>query len=301
MSRQRTGTLYGVAAYLLWGLFPLYWRLLDRAAAPEILAHRIVWSLVVVVVLLATRGRLAGVRAVVRDRRRLRLLVIAALLLSVNWVTYIWGVNHEHVVETSLGYFINPLVTLLLGVFVLGERLRPVQWAATAGAALAVTVLTIEAGRPPWIALVLAFSFGSYALLKKKADVGAVESLTVETAALVIPALGFIVFLQVSGRGTFATYGAGHATLLALAGIVTAVPLLFFGAAATRVPLSTLGLLQYLAPTVQFLIAVVRFGEPLPPLRLVGFVLVWLALAVFMTDALTHHRRVLRLAADGLI
>ncbi|HSK54168.1 MAG TPA: EamA family transporter RarD [Jiangellales bacterium] len=297
MSTTRRGALYGVAAYGLWGLFPLYWPLLEPAGAVEILAHRIVWSLVVVVALLALGGRVAALRRL--GRRAYVLLSLAAVVITVNWGTYIWGVNNEHVVETSLGYFVNPLVTVLMGVVVLHERLRPAQWGAVALATVAVVVLTLDYGRPPWIALALAFSFATYGLLKKKAGVGAAESLAVETGVLVLPAAAFLVWLGSRGAGTFGTEGLGHAVLLAGAGLVTAVPLLFFSAAATRVPLTTLGLLQYLAPTFQFAIGVFLYGEPLPPVRLVGFVLVWAALAVFTVEALEHRRRQIRLAVQA--
>ena len=297
MSTTRHGALYGVAAYTLWGLFPLYWPLLEPAGAVEILAHRIVWSLVVVVVLLSVGGRLAGLRRL--GRRAYVLLSVAAVVITVNWGTYIWGVNNEHVVETSLGYFVNPLVTVLLGVVVLGERLRPAQWGAVALATVAVIVLTLDYGRPPWIALTLAFSFATYGLLKKKAGVGAAESLAVETGVLVLPAAAYLLWLGARGDGTFGTEGLRHAVLLAGAGLVTAVPLLFFSAAATRVPLTTLGLLQYLAPTFQFAIGIFLYGEPLPPVRLVGFVLVWAALAVFTVEALEHRRRQIRLAVQA--
>jgi chloramphenicol-sensitive protein RarD len=297
VSTTRRGTLYGVAAYGLWGLFPLYWPLLEPAGAVEILAHRIVWSLVVVVALLALGGRVAALRRL--GRRAYVLLSLAAVVITVNWGTYIWGVNNEHVVETSLGYFVNPLVTVLMGVVVLHERLRPAQWGAVALATVAVVVLTLDYGRPPWIALALAFSFATYGLLKKKAGVGAAESLAVETGVLVLPAAAFLVWLSSRGAGTFGTEGLGHAVLLAGAGLVTAIPLLFFSAAATRVPLTTLGLLQYLAPTFQFAIGVFLYGEPLPPVRLVGFVLVWAALAVFTVEALEHRRRQIRLAVQA--
>ena len=297
MSTTRHGALYGVAAYTLWGLFPLYWPLLEPAGAVEILAHRIVWSLMVVVVLLSVGGRLAGLRRL--GRRAYVLLSVAAVVITVNWGTYIWGVNNEHVVETSLGYFVNPLVTVLLGVVVLGERLRPAQWGAVALATVAVIVLTLDYGRPPWIALTLAFSFATYGLLKKKAGVGAAESLAVETGVLVLPAAAYLLWLGARGDGTFGTEGLRHAVLLAGAGLVTAVPLLFFSAAATRVPLTTLGLLQYLAPTFQFAIGIFLYGEPLPPVRLVGFVLVWAALAVFTVEALEHRRRQIRLAVQA--
>lgn len=293
---MRRGTLYGAGAYLLWGLLPLYWPLLRPATALEVLAHRILWSLVVVVVLLALTRRLRQLLVVLRDRDRAWRLALAAVFIAVNWATYIYGVSSGQVVETSLGYFANPIVTVLLGVLVLGERLRPVQWWALGLAALAVVVLSVENGRPPLIALVLAFSFGAYGLLKKTAKVGTVEGLGVETAVLLLPAGAYVAWLAASGVGTFGSQGAGHAGLLALSGVVTAVPLLLFGAAASRVPLTTLGLLQYLAPSLQFLLGITLFGEPMPAVKLLGFALVWVALAVFSTDVVRHHRRQLRLA-----
>ena len=295
MSTARSGVLYGAAAYLLWGLFPLYWPLLRPSGSLEVLAHRIVWSLVVVLALLALTRRLPAVRAAVADRRRLAMLTLAAVVIAVNWVTFIWGVTHDRVVEVSLGYFVNPIVTVLLGVVVLGERLRPAQWAALGAAGVAVVVLTVENGRPPWLALVLAFSFATYGLLKKTAGVGAVEGLVVETAVLLPVAAGYLALLGVSGAGTFGTEGPGHAVLLALSGLVTAVPLLAFGAAASRVTLTTLGLLQYLAPTIQFVLGVTLFGEPLPLAKLVGFLLVWSGLALFTAD-LVRSSRARRLA-----
>ncbi len=296
MTSTRRGTLYGAGAYLLWGLFPLYWPLLAPAGALEVLAHRILWSLVVVVVLLGVTRRLPQLRAAVRDRRRLAQISLAAVVIAVNWGTYIYGVTNDRVVETSLGYFVNPIVTVLLGVLVLGERLRPVQWVAMGAALVAVVVLTVENGGPPWIALVLAFSFGTYGLLKKTAGVGAVEGLAIETAVLFPVAAAYVVAIGITGQGTFTSEGGGHAVLLALAGVVTAVPLLLFGAAASRVPLTTLGVLQYLAPTLQFLLGVTLFDEPLPIAKLLGFVLVWVGLALFTVDLVRHHRRQLRLA-----
>ncbi len=296
MTSTRRGTLYGAAAYLLWGLFPLYWPLLAPAGALEVLAHRILWSLVVVVVLLGALRRLPQLRAAVRDRRRFAQISLAAVVIAVNWGTYIYGVTNDRVVETSLGYFVNPIVTVLLGVLVLGERLRPVQWVAMGAAFIAVVVLTVENGSPPWIALILAFSFGTYGLLKKTAGVGAVEGLAIETAVLFPVAAVYVLILGITGQGTFTSEGGGHALLLALAGVVTAVPLLLFGAAASRVPLTTLGVLQYLAPTMQFLLGVTLFDEPLPVAKLFGFVLVWIGLALFTVDLVRHHRRQLRLA-----
>jgi len=296
VTSTRRGTLYGAGAYLLWGLFPLYWPLLAPAGALEVLAHRILWSLVVVVVLLGVTRRLPQLRAAVRDRRRLAQISLAAVVIAVNWGTYIYGVTNDRVVETSLGYFVNPIVTVLLGVLVLGERLRPVQWVAMGAAFVAVVVLTVENGSPPWIALILAFSFGTYGLLKKTAGVGAVEGLAIETAVLFPVATAYVVAIGITGQGTFTSEGGGHAALLALAGVVTAVPLLLFGAAASRVPLTTLGVLQYLAPTMQFLLGVTLFDEPLPIAKLLGFVLVWIGVALFTVDLVRHHRRQLRLA-----
>lgn len=298
----RDGVLFGVSAYVMWGLFPLYWVLLEPAGAVEVLAHRIVWSLVVVLAILWLAGRRAHrgqpvLRAVLRDWRKLALLAAAAVVISVNWGTYIWGVTHGHVVETSLGYFINPLVTVLAGVLVLGERLRPAQWAAVGLGAVAVLVLTVGYGRPPWIALTLACSFGSYGLIKKYVATGAVESLAVETTLLLVPALGYLVALEASGAGTFADHGVGHTALLITGGLVTAVPLLAFGAAANRVPLSLLGLLQYLAPVLQFAIGVLVFGEHMPAARWFGFALVWAALSVLTWDGLRAARRRGRAAA----
>lgn len=298
MSETRRGAIFGAAAYLLWGVFPLYFPLLRPAGPIEVLAHRVVWSLVVVAVLVQLTHRWAGVRAIVADRGKLVRLTAAATVLAVNWGVYIYGVTTDRVVETSLGYFINPLVTVSLGVIVLRERLRPAQYAAVGVAAVAVLVLSIENGRPPWIALILAFSFGTYGLLKKTAVVGALEGLTVETAVLAPLALVFLLGLQVSGHATLTTHGPGHAALLAAAGLITAIPLLFFGAAASRVPLTTLGVLQYLAPTMQFLLGVLFFHEALGLARLLGFCLVWSALVLFTADLLTQRRRTIRIAVS---
>ena len=218
----------------------------------------------------------------------LRRRIFAAVVVAINWGTYIYGVTNDRVVETSLGYFVNPIVTVLLGVVVLGERLRPAQWTALGAAFVAVVVLTVENGSPPWIALVLAFSFGTYGLLKKTAGVGAVEGLAIETGVLLPVAAVYVVVI---GGGTFATEGVGHAALLALSGVVTAIPLLLFGAAASRIPLSTLGVLQYLAPSMQFVLGITLFDEPLPAVKLLGFSLVWCAVALFTVDLLRHGRQ----------
>ncbi len=291
MNETRRGALYGACAYLLWGVFPLYFPLLEPAGPVEVLAHRVAWSVLVMAVVVLAVKRQAAVRAVVADRGRLARLALAAVFLAVNWGVYIYGVTSEQVVETSLGYFINPLVTVLLGVVVLRERLRPAQWVALAIAACGVLVLAVENGRPPWIALTLAVSFGTYGLLKKTARVGAVEGLAVETAVLAPLALAYLAVLGVRGGSTFASHGPDHVVLLALTGVITAVPLLLFGASASRIPLTTLGLLQYLAPTVQFLIGVLVLGEPLGLPMLLGFCLVWLALLAFTADLVEQTRR----------
>ncbi|GAA4080082.1 EamA family transporter RarD [Nocardioides kongjuensis] len=299
MSDQRRGFTLGFLAYLMWGAFPLYWPLLKPSGALEILAHRMVWSLVVMGVLVVALRRADALRAVLRDRRTALLLVVAAATITANWGTYIYGVNTDRVVETSLGYFINPLVTVLLGVLVLGERLRPVQWTALAIGFAAVVVLTVDYGRPPVIALVLALSFGTYGLAKKSAGVGAIESLAFETAVIAPFALGYLVWLGSTGRAHFAGEGPGHVFLLVASGVVTAVPLLCFGGAATRVSMTTLGLLQYLTPSIQFALGVTLLGEQMPTGRWIGFALVWLALLVLTAEALRHHRRQLALAAES--
>jgi chloramphenicol-sensitive protein RarD len=291
---SRSGLFAAIGGYLLWGLFPLYWPLLEPAAPIEILAHRIVWSLVFLVGLMALTTGFAWLRTL--SARSARLLALAAVLVSVNWGVYIYGVNSERVVETSLGYFINPLVTVVLAMVFLHERLRRRQGVALAVAALGVLVLTVDYGRVPWIALTLACSFGLYGLVKNRAGVDGTQSLAVETAVIVIPAAAWLLWLGGTGRGTFTTEGAGHTALLIGAGVVTALPLMLFGAAAVRIRLSTLGLLQYLTPTIQFLIGVLFYGEPMPLSRLAGFALVWIALVVFMLDALGASRARVRAA-----
>jgi chloramphenicol-sensitive protein RarD len=287
--------LAGLAAYLLWGLFPLYWPLLKPAGAVEILAHRILWSMVLLVAILYFTHGFRWARAL--DRQRMLLLGLAAALITVNWGMFIYGVNSDHVVETSLGYFINPLVTVALAVTVMGERLRVAQWAAVGIAIVAVLVLTVAYGRPPWIALTLAFSFGFYGLVKKQVNLEGAQSLAVETAFLTAPALALVVWFVVGGDGAFPREGIDHALLMIGGGVATAVPLMLFGAAAIRVPLTTIGLLQYLAPIMQFLIGVLVYGEHMPLARWLGFALVWLAVSVFTADTLRARSRVRSAAA----
>ena len=283
----------------MWGAFPLYWPLLEPAGAFEILAHRVLWSCITMGVLVVVLRRRGQLRDIWRDRRVRLVLTVAAAVITVNWSTYIWGVNNGHVVETSLGYFINPLVTVLMGVFILNEHLRPLQWVALGIASGAVVVLTLDYGRLPWVALVLAFSFGSYGLCKKTANVGATESLAYETAVIAPFAAAYLVWLGLTGGSHFASHGAGHTLLFISTGIVTAVPLICFGAAATRVSMVTLGLLQYLAPILQFALGVLYFHEDMPAGRWVGFVLVWIALVLFTIEVVNHRRRQLRLTVEA--
>ncbi|WP_405601011.1 EamA family transporter RarD [Streptomyces sp. NBC_01410] len=300
-AEQRAGLLYGIGAYGMWGLVPLFWPLLKPAGALEILAHRMVWSLAVVGIALVALKRWTWIRELIRQPRKLALISVAASVITVNWGIYIWAVNSGHVVEASLGYFINPLVTIAMGVLLLKERLRPAQWAAVGTGFAAVLVLAIGYGQPPWISLTLAFSFATYGLVKKKVNIGGLESLAAETAIQFLPALGFLLWLGADGSASFGSHGEGHAALLAATGVVTAAPLVCFGAAAIRVPLSTLGLLQYLAPVFQFLLGILYFHEAMPAERWAGFALVWLALTCLTWDALRTARRTraeaLRLAA----
>ncbi|MGW3197499.1 EamA family transporter RarD [Streptomyces sp. NPDC001118] len=296
---HRTGLLNGFAAYGMWGLVPLFWPLLKPAGAVEVLAHRMVWSLAVVAVALLFVRRWAWAGELLRRPRRLGLVTVAATVITVNWGVYIWAVNSGRVVEASLGYFINPLVTIAMGVLLLKERLRPVQWAAVATGFAAVVVLTVGYGRPPWISLVLAFSFATYGLVKKRVGLGGIESLAAETAIQFLPALGYLLWLGAHGESSFLDDGAGHAALLASTGVVTALPLVCFGAAAIRVPLSTLGLLQYLTPVFQFLLGILYFHEAMPPERWAGFALVWLALLLLTGDALRSARRAARTLAGA--
>jgi chloramphenicol-sensitive protein RarD len=289
----RRGVLLGATAYGLWGVFPLFWTLLGSAGAVETLAHRMVWSLVVMVGVLWFLGRRRGtgfssVRQVLVDRRRLGLLSLATVLIALNWGGYIWGVNHGRVVETALGYFTGPLVAVLIGVLLLGERLRAWQWVAVALGVLAVVVLAVGYGEVPWLALLLAFSFSIYSLVKKLAGVPAVESVGIEAGLSFLPALGYLCYLEISGSGTYFSLGAGHALLLMAGGVVSTLPLLAFGGAVVRIPLSIVGLLQYLAPVLQFAFGVLVFHEAMPPERWLGFAIVWLGLIVLTVEGIRH-------------
>jgi chloramphenicol-sensitive protein RarD len=260
--------------------------LLEPANAVEILAQRMIWTLVVVAFLVWRLHLWNDLRATVRDRGKVSRLAVAAVAISVNWGLYIWAVNSEHVLDASLGYFITPLFTVLVGVVFLRERLRRLQWAAVGVASIAIIVLGVDNGRLPWIALTLALSFTLYSLLKKQAGAGAVESLTIETAVLALPALATLGYLAADDRLAFGHHGVGNAALLAGAGIVTAVPLLLFTGAARRLPLSQIGLIQDLTPVMQFLLAVLVYHEHMSASRWAGFALVWVALIVLVADGL---------------
>ncbi|TNY38968.1 EamA family transporter RarD [Thermomonospora catenispora] len=287
----------GIAAYGLWGLFPLYWPLLKPAGSGEVLAHRIMWSLVAVAVILGVRRHWRWVREL--TPRTIALLALAALVISANWGTYIYAVTTGHTIEAALGYFINPLISVLLGVLVFRERLRPWQWTAIGLGAAAVLVLAVDYGRPPWVALVLACSFGTYGLVKKFAAMPSAESLAAETAVLFLPALAFVLILEGRGTAAFGHAGALNALLLASGGVVTAIPLMLFNTAATRIPMTVLGMLQYLAPVLQFLIGLLIQHEPMPASRWAGFLLVWTALVILTADGLRAARRARRPAAPA--
>ncbi|MEN9935413.1 MAG: hypothetical protein RLZZ387_1992 [Chloroflexota bacterium] len=284
------GILYAAGAYLCWGLLPLYWKALHDVPVFETMAHRIVWALLVALVLVAARRHWGGLGAAFRSGRTLVTFAASALLLSVNWFVYIWAVNTGHIVETSLGYFINPLVNVLLGVLFLKERLRLPQGAAVAVALGGVLYLTVEYGAFPWIAITLALSFGVYGLLHKLAPLNALDGFAFETLLMTPPALAFLAYQEMAVGGAFVHAGPDITALLVGAGLVTAVPLLLFSAGARRIQLTTLGILQYIAPTMQFLLGVLVYGEPLTPQRLVGFCLIWLALAIYTVDGIRRSR-----------
>ncbi|KRE65270.1 hypothetical protein ASG92_17825 [Arthrobacter sp. Soil736] len=287
------GVLFGIGAYGLWGLLPLYFFVLQPASAVEIVANRVVWSLLFCTLLITVTRTWRVLGAAFRNRSVLLTLAIAAGLIAVNWLTYTYGVTTGQAVEASLGYFINPLVSVLLGVFVLKETLRPLQWAAVGIGFIAVIVLTFSYGKLPWIALTLAVSFGLYGFVKKRVGprVDAITSLTVETIVLAPLAAATMIFLAVSGSASLASHGAGHFWLFVSSGVITAVPLLFFGASARRLPMTTIGLLQYFAPVLQFVVALAVFQEAMTLDRWIGFGVVWLALLVLTVDMLAVARK----------
>lgn len=284
------GILNGLAAYALWGFFPIYWKLLHQVPALQLLGHRIGWSFGLLVVYIILSRQWDDFRGKAFHRKAIGIYAVAGVLLSVNWLIYVWGVNAGFIVETSLGYFINPLLSVLFGVLFLRERLRPAQWIPITLATVGVIYLTVTYGRLPWIALSLAVSFGLYGLVKKLSPLGSVYGLTLETGIVFPVALVYLAVVQSNGTGAFLHDGLTVDLLLIGAGVVTTIPLLMFASAAKQIPLTIVGILQYIAPTIQFLIGVFIYKEPFDTTRLIGFSIVWLALVIFWVENLTANR-----------
>lgn len=285
------GIIYAILAYGLWGFLPIYWKTIDEVPASQILSHRIIWSFIFLMVIIYFRKDWLAFRTAIQSKRTISIFSAAAVLISVNWLTYIWAVNAGFIVETSLGYFINPLVSVLLGMIFLKEKLRPLQWAPVGLAFAGVLYLTFSYGVLPWISLVLAFTFGLYGLIKKTAPLNSLHGLSLETGILFLPALFFLIFAESQGTGSLGHTGWSTGLLLVFTGIVTALPLLLFANAARRINLSTLGILQYLAPTIQFLIGVILYGEPLTTSRLIGFTFIWAALILYSLENFYMRRK----------
>jgi chloramphenicol-sensitive protein RarD len=286
---MKRGILLGIGAYALWGFFPIYWKLLHQVPALQLLGHRIGWSFLLLAAVILVTRQWREFRSAI-NKRTLVIYSIAALLIGVNWLTYVWAVNAGFIVETSLGYFINPLLSVLLGVIVFRERLRPSQWIPIGLAAAGVFYLSVVYGQLPWIALTLAFSFGFYGLVKKIAPLNSLYGLTLETGILFLPALVYLVFSEVNGAGVFLHDGSTVDLLLFGAGVATTIPLLMFASAARQIPLSMAGILQYIAPTIQFLLGVFVYKEPFDHTHLIGFGLVWVALIIFWVENYLSHR-----------
>lgn len=295
-SEERRGMWLAIACYTTWGIFPLYFRLLAPVPAIDILANRVIWSLVFLVGLLTIRQDWSWLRPALHSRRVMLLYSAAGILLAANWYTYIWGVNSGYVIETSLGYFINPLVSVLMGVFFLHERLRGGQWAAIGLATSGVLFLTVSYGQLPWIALILAFTFGFYGLLKKHGTLTSSQGLTVEAGVIFLPALALLIYRELNGAGGLGVYGWGKTLLLLTTGVVTVLPLTWFATAARRIPLSLLGVLQYVAPTLQFLVGLLIFQEAFSQSKLIGFSIIWAALILYWAEGMIHRQRGLRVA-----
>jgi chloramphenicol-sensitive protein RarD len=284
------GIWNGIAAYALWGFFPIYWKLLHQVPALQLLGHRIGWSFIWLTAYILLTRQWREFRSAALTSRTFGIYSIAAVLLSFNWLIYVWGVNAGFIVETSLGYFINPLLSVLLGVIFLRERLRPLQWIPVILAASGVIYLTVAYGRPPWIALSLAFTFGFYGFVKKLAPLGSLYGLTLETGIVFPFALIYLVFVGFNGTGAFMQAGARVDALLIGAGVVTTIPLLMFASAAKQIPLTIIGLLQYIAPTLQFLIGIFVYREPFDRSHLIGFGIVWIALVIFAVESYVANR-----------
>ena len=286
------GILYGVGAYALWGLFPIYWKFLHDVPALQVLGHRIGWSFVFLMAYIVVSGQWKNFRSVAVNRKTIGAYTIAAILLSLNWLIYVWGVNAGFIVETSLGYFINPLLSVLLGVVFLRERLRPMQWVPVGLAAVGVTYLTFVYGRLPWIALSLAFTFGFYGFVKKLSPLGSLYGLTLETGIVFPVAVIYLIVMQAGVSGAFLHNGTAVDVLLVGSGIVTTIPLLMFASAAKQIPLTLVGLLQYIAPTIQFLIGVFVYKESFDFAHFIGFSIVWVALIIFAVESYLANRRI---------
>jgi chloramphenicol-sensitive protein RarD len=286
----RKGVLYAFGAYLIWGLVPLYWKQLQHIPAIQLIGHRITWSFLLLIVVLLAMRKWPEVRVLAFDRKTLGIYFIAALLVGANWFIYVWAVNSGHIVEASLGYFINPLLSVFLGLVFLRERLRLFQWIAIGLAAGGVVYLTVDYGHLPWISLGLAFTFGFYGLVKKIAPLGSLIGLTLETGILFLPALFFLAYQDWVGRGAFLHTGLSSDFLMAGAGFITTIPLLMFVSAARRIPLTTVGLIHYITPTCQFLLGVLVYGETFDATRAIGFGIVWIALIVFGVESLLYLR-----------
>jgi len=289
-SGYNSGLIAGIGAYVMWGLVPLYWPLLKPASAMEILSHRVVWSLVFLLIIVYFKKLFSDIKVALFDRRKMILLFFASIFITINWGVFIWAVNNGHVIETSLGYFINPLVSVALGVIVLKEKLRTLQKVAVGLTFVAVTFLTLTLGHPPYIALSLAFSFGFYGLVKKMANVKAIPSLTLESLMITPFFAVFLYYLSSQNELTFVELGPIHSLWLVTAGIVSVIPLMLFSTAVLRIPLVVLGLLQALGPIIQFLLGYFVFDEPMITARWVGFLIVWLAVSVFSYDAVRTYR-----------
>jgi chloramphenicol-sensitive protein RarD len=291
LKKQKLGLIYGVSAYVLWGMFPLYWPLLEPANPLEIVSHRAVWTLVFCIIVLAISHALKSTLATFKRPKVAIKLFLASILISINWLVYIWATNNGHVVEASLGYYINPLIIIAFGVILLKEKMRQLQWVAVAIATVGVIILTVDYGRLPWVALGLALSWGTYGLVKKQLGLGALEGLAIETMIAFIPYCGYLIFIGSKGEGQFGNE-IGLTALLISAGAVTAIPLLLFNGSTTRLPYSTIGLLQYITPTIQFSIGVWVNHEAMPTARWVGFIFIWLALITLASDLLKSSRTV---------
>lgn len=296
---MRSGLLFGAGAYVMWGMFPAFFPLLKPAGAVEVLAHRIIWSFALMVVVVAAVRRLGDVKAI--TGRTWLLLVAASGLISGNWLIYVYAVNNGHVVDAALGYFINPLVSIALGLLVFREKLNRWQFSALAIAVIAVVILTVQLGEPPLVGLGLALSFGLYGAVKKLVPTDPRVSVGIEAAIATPFAIAYVVVLQLTGGGTLTGHGGGHVALLVLSGVLTALPLLLFAAAAQRLPMVTLGLLFYMTPAMQLSWGVLIGHEPMPPMRWLGFVLIWVALLVFTVDAVRRARAERRVSASAVV